>query len=101
MAGSFPLDILLADLATMTMDEVAAIRSGAREVCYSGATRIKALSSETEFNREDAAQILRACNAIINPPDAAADDLLGDNYAAGSPSPNHAMRFNRSVLCGP
>lgn len=58
---------LLGDLRTMSTAQVTSIRDQAREVVYGLHTTIAALSQSATFDREDAAQILRAANEVLNP----------------------------------
>lgn len=97
--GAVPLDILLDDLRTMLPPEVEAIRKGAREIVYSGATRIRTMSLEMEMTPEQAAQVLKACNQILTA-DCGPCDPNGPNYTGGSSTPNHVIRF-RGPLCAP
>lgn len=95
------LDVIISDLKTRPQGEITRIRDEAREIVYSGATTIKALGQESQFSREDAAQILKACNDRLNPALPPDSDPTGPNFADSTASPHHAMRFDRlGYLCG-
>lgn len=95
------LALLKRDLLTRTSGEVAVIKQQAADVVYSGAGRIKALSSETDFVREDAQTILEACLDVLAPSTPSDADPLARNYGTGRPSAGHFMDRSNSTLCGP
>lgn len=77
------------------------IKAQAADVVYSGAGRIKALSSETDFDREGAQDILSACLDILSPSLPTDGDPLARNYGAGRPAAGHHMDRSSTTLWGP
>ncbi len=93
--------LLKRDLLTRTSGEVAVIKQQAADVVYSGAGKVQALSSITEFNREDAQDILSACLDILAPSVPSDADPTARNYAAGRPALGSHVDRSETLLWGP
>lgn len=93
--------LLRRDLATRPLPEVQAILTDAREVVYSGATRIRALSSEADYSREDAQAIMAACLDLVSPPEPPPDSDPCAPVPSGRAPIGHGVDFSGTFLTAP
>jgi hypothetical protein len=91
-------DTLLADFALRSEAELIEIRDQARQVVFSHATSISALSQSTSFDREGAQVVLRVANSVLA---SRAEGEGATDAISLRPTMGHAVRFSGGYLTAP
>ena len=91
-------DTLLADFGVRSEAELIEIRDQARQVVFSHATSISALSQSTTFDRAGAQVVLRVVNTVLA---SRAEGTDATEAISLRPTLGHAVRFSGTYLSAP